>query len=156
MKTNSNPSTTIRIVSVHDVDPVGILAFDLRQILEALEESVRGYSWVAEWFDSTGECISTGIVLSFDQLIHHARRVGQTIDCTIFGCPSDDLTAADLESITEILDFPKTKARVVILAVDGCYFELIAKDMPIIDQIRQAFRDVRDRDTSGYFTLESS
>ena len=151
MMTSNDPTTTINIVSIHDMDPRGFLSFDLLQILEAIEESVREYAWVVSEIECTGQPVPIETVLSFVQLVEHAARAQQIIDGTIVGCPASYLAAADLEWITRIADFPRTQARVAILAVDSSYFDVIAKDLRIIELIRQSFRDVRVQDPRNYF-----
>jgi hypothetical protein len=149
----NNSSAPIWIVSIHDKDPRGVLSFDLLQILRAIEQAVREYSWIIIDIDCTGEPPPTQTVLSFKQLVDYAQRVGQTIDGEVVGVPSSDLVEVDLEKITRISEFPQSRARVAILAVDSSYFDVIAKDLVVITLIQQTFRDVRAVDPRDYFGL---
>jgi hypothetical protein len=145
------------IVSIHDSHPRGFLSFDLLQILEAITAQVRQYSWIVTDAEvvthagCTGELLPIGRVLSFAELVHHARHVRQTIEGEVLGWPAASLIAPNLELISRILEFPRSQARVAIRAVDSCFFEVITKDPPIIDLIRQRFRDVRVQDPRNYF-----
>lgn len=153
MSTTNNSTNTIQIVSIHDVGPKGFLSFDLVQILMAMQQSVRQCSWIVSDFECTGEPVPTRTIFSFNQLANYAQSVGQTIECTVVGVPPCDLAGTDLETVTRISDFPTSRARVAILAVDSSYFEVISKDSVVITQIQQAFREVRVEDPRRYFGL---
>jgi hypothetical protein len=153
MTTMNNSRTAIKVVSIHDMDQRGFLSFDLLQILRAIEQAVREYSWIVTDMECTGEPAPTRTILSFNQLADYAQRVEQTINGAVVGVPPGDLAEVDLETVTRISDFPRSRARVAILAVDSSYFEVIAKDPVVITLIQQTFREVRAEDPRHYFGL---
>jgi hypothetical protein len=154
MTTTNGSNPIIKIVSIHDLDQRGVLSFDLVHVLLAIEGAVREYEWIVSDIECIGEPIPAGIVLSFCQLVDYARGVQQTINGSICGFPNRNRVPLDLESIARIMDFPRSPARIAILAVDSTFFEVLSKDLIIIDELRKAFGDVRDQDPRNYFLGE--
>lgn len=140
----------IRIVSIHDMDPRGFLAFDLADVLKACT-TAQEYDWVVVDIECTGSPIPSGVVMSSRTLLEHCRRAGQTITATVMAFPNAASAPVGAVPAMALTDFPRSQARVAILAIDSSHFEVLSKDPDVIDQVRHAFRDVRGADPSQYF-----
>jgi hypothetical protein len=155
------------IVSIHDRDPQGRLAFDLREVLAALGPSVEHLMWAVTAWDAIGEgdqSLDTelqearerdlkAIWLSGKVLLSVAERITQTIDATLIAAPMDVLGASSTEELNAVLDvahLPETRAQLVIEAVDSAFFEVMTKHRKQVRALKSRFKDVRDGDPERY------
>jgi len=119
-------------VEIHDRTSMGVLAFDLRDILSTLEPRVRTLSWSCSGVESTGD--------GSDEL-HRIADGGTQIDGGTLG----KLAA----SIVQVIDGRFVgrsqlggPPEVIIQAVDSTFWEVFA-DANALDEIRRRFGDVR-------------
>lgn len=127
-------------VQVHDLDPRGFLAVDLRHVLVALGDRAERLWWTVcpvweEFFEATGdaettlsELEGTGRRIAGAVLVDLARRTVQVIWGEFQGFASDDAVAPDI----------------VIRAVDSTYYEVHAADEDVLKIISASFQHVRD------------
>lgn len=152
MKVQTGLTSSIKVLSIHDTDEPGCLSFDLVDILQAIEVSVQQYVWLVAEIECTGASVPTRTVISFEQLIQHARHIGQMINGAIVGWPANAILGGDFDLMTQIRHFPGSQAMIAIVAVDSSFFEIVSKDQFIVKQIENAFHDVRTEDPTHYFT----
>jgi hypothetical protein len=151
---------SIAIVSLHP-DPDKPLAFDLKEILAALGPQlqswiwcVRNLDWLGENADAICETVEAaapgGIWLKSDDLLKRARGVYQTIEGELlaFPCEIDPKTVPVQE--LSLRAFPGGRAELAIVAVDGGFFEVYAKDAEVIGGLK-SFCEVRDENPDNYF-----
>jgi hypothetical protein len=154
----------VKIVSIHDEDPSsGVLSFDLKDVLKALQNHLGSWSFcvieidavgkrVDEFCDAVQSARGRGIWASREELEDIAARAEQTISAEILGFPAELNRSSLSEQDLNLACFPVSKAEVAIVAVDSSYFEVYAKNSAVLDAIRGAFQDVREEDPAPYFS----
>jgi len=94
-----------------------------------------------------------GVILSGEELWAAGQKFGQTIDATLAAAPPGDYEPKELEAIGDLARFPDSPARLVVRAIDGSFFEVIAKDPSFVESLKSCFQDVREEDISHYFPV---
>lgn len=139
-----------------------VLAFDLRDVLEALGAEVDALNWRITNLDCHGgesesfcrrldEAPVPGLWLSGAELRAFAENVDQVVDGTFVGfCKETDTQSLDPEDL-EATAFPQSPSRLVIRAVDSSWFEIYTKDFQTVQLIRNRFRDVSVENPTDFF-----
>jgi hypothetical protein len=150
----------VSIVSIHP-DPAQPLAFDIKDVLDAFGPCLERWVWCVrnlDWLGEDSEALcqqveaagSAGLWMTSQELLSHARKVYQTIEGEFLAFPREvdpkTVTAQELN----LRCFPASRAELAIVAVDGGFFEVYAKDPDVLSRLR-LFGDVRDEDPSEYF-----
>jgi hypothetical protein len=150
----------IAIVSIHP-DPARPLAWDFKDILESLRPywdrwvwCVRNLDWLGENCELVCQRVEAagcaGVWMSSQELYEHARNIYQTLEGEFLAFPQElppsQVTSEDLD----LRSFPTSRAELAIVAVDGAFFEVCAKDHALLGPLRK-FRDIRNEDPSTYF-----
>lgn len=150
----------VSIVSVHP-DPAQPLAFDLKDLLAALTPYLGRWIWCLrnlDWLGQDGEVLCkkveaagpAGFWIPSQDLLKQAGKIYQTIEGEFLAFPSGvDVRTIDAAELS-LRSFPWNRAEIAIVAVDGGFFEVFAKDPVRLTALR-CFKDVRDEDPSGYF-----
>ena len=154
------PAQQTAIISLHP-DRAAPLAFDLKDILSALGSKGEQWTWWVRNLDWLGEgaedlCRQVeaagpkGRSLSFTDLLNRARKVHQTVEGEFLAFPRGlDIKSIDAGDLN-LRDFPSSPAELAIVAVDGSYFEVFAKDAALLAPLRK-FPEVRDENPAAYF-----
>ncbi len=150
----------VSIVSVHP-DPAQPLGLDIKDILTALAPEMARWIWCVrnlDWLgnDADALCLMVenagpqGYWVSFEELFGYARNVYQTIEGQFLAFPNGvDPKSVPLEQL-RISAFADSPAELAIVAVDGGFFEVYAKDAGILGLLRQ-LKNVREEDAKMYF-----
>jgi hypothetical protein len=149
------------VLSIHP-DPEQPLAIDLKNLLQVLGPRLPGWVWCIrylEWlgdadegFDQAVEAAgSSGVWLSSADLMRHAKQVYQTIEGQFLAFPKNTDRGQLDDQDLNLLDFPFNKMELAIVAIDGCFFEVYAKD-PSLVNLLSCFKDVREEDPTHYFS----
>jgi hypothetical protein len=128
------------IVTIHDLDPRGFLAFDLVDILSCLGPTIRDYEWIVSGLECTSQDAQalcdevqknsgSGLRMTTEELQAAAKRFGQTIEGVFTGTPAHG-----------------TKEEILIRAVDTSYFEVMTHSQERIVALHGCFKDVRRRE----------
>jgi Protein of unknown function (DUF2691) len=149
----------IAVVSIHPDSslPLGI---DVKDILTALVPflpqwtwCVRNLDWLGENADAACQAVEAapnGLWMSSQELLAHASKIYQTIDGEFVAFPRNvepkDVNPPELR----LAAFPESRAELAIVAVDGSYFEVYAKDPDIAASLR-GLGNVRDENPDQYF-----
>ena len=144
----------VSIVSIHP-DPVQPLELDIKHILSALGPAMQGWIWCVrnlEWLGENAEAFNrrvdaagaAGLWVPAQELLDAARGVYQTIEGEFQAFPHE----VDPEETLAL--FPASQAELAIVAVDGGFFEVYAKDPEVLARLRN-FKDVRNEDPRVYF-----
>ncbi len=119
-------------VEIHDMQPRGYLALDLRDIVECLGPAVEGRTWTCKWVECTGEAApeltrlsDSGESFAGHQLSELARRIVQVIDGDFIGTRPGEASPS-----------------LLIRAEDSSWWE-VHGDEACIDLIRRRFTSVR-------------
>jgi hypothetical protein len=148
MKHDDDPGAWV--LSIHDRDPRGFLAFDLRDILECLLPTIASYTWVAFDLNFSGPSfITEGELLATNALLEASRKTAQTIDGHFVAYDErvDEATVMADRSRS----FPQSRAVLEVVAVDSTLFDVLTKKAADVDLIKSRFSDVREEDTSQYW-----
>jgi hypothetical protein len=141
------------ILSIHDRDELGALAFDLKEVLALLPPVAKDWRWCIRRLEATGEEAEEldrrrreaggWLWLGFSELTEVAASLDQTLDAMLMAYPSDfahaDASAVDLS----LRNFPGNAMQMAITAVDGGRFVLFAKDRELLEPLHEHFRDAR-------------
>jgi hypothetical protein len=150
----------IAIVSIHP-DPAQPLALDLKEVLGALKPYCERWIWCVrnlDWLGENSEAVCQrveaaglgGLWMSSQDLLGHARGIYQTIEGEFLAFPREiDLGTVSADEVN-LGAFPESRAELAIVAVDGGYFEVYAKDPKLLTALKQ-FKDVRDENPGAYF-----
>jgi len=154
--------TAVLVLSIHDHQN-SVLAFDLKEVLQALGKYSEKWTWCITRLECIGredsetmcQAVETagasGIWASWQELVKLADKIDQTIEGELLAFPADidkrTIAAADLD----LGVFPTSKAELAIVVVDSSYFEIYAKDPGIAATIRGHFQEVYVQDPSKYF-----
>jgi len=88
--------------------------------------------------------------MSYCDLLNQARKVYQTVAGAFLAFPRGlnmkSIAADDLN----LRAFPSSRAELAIVAVDGSFFEVFAKDPELLTPLRK-FPDVREENPAAYF-----
>jgi hypothetical protein len=157
------PESELYIVSIHDEEAERpVLAIDLQHIVAALAPFCQEWIFCVVDLDAVGPGASGlcaevdaagghGVWLSSVELGARVAGLEQTIDGTVLAFPKDtDVPAVSLTEL-ELNRFPSSRAVAAIVAVDGSYFEVYAKQSRVAELLRCTFRDVRQHDPADYF-----
>jgi hypothetical protein len=151
---------SIVIVSLHP-DREKPLPVDLKDILTALGPQLSSWIWCVRNLDWLGEQVDAicktaeaarpgGIWMDSGDLLKRARCVYQTIEGEFLAFPRDvDPNTVPAREL-DLRAFPASRAELGIVAVDGVFFEVYAKDTEMIAGLR-AIGDVRDESPDNYF-----
>jgi hypothetical protein len=150
----------VQVWSIHDTNDSG-LAFDLKDVLRALNGRLGQWTWCVTELDSLGgesEALcraveaarGAGVWLSSEELVRLADGIYQTIDGTFIAF-SRGVDRQTTNAAAELAEFPNGKAELAICVIDGSVFEVYAKDAEIGELLRCSFRDVRTEDPSMYY-----
>jgi hypothetical protein len=150
----------ITILSIHP-DATQPLAFDLKELLAALKPYCERWIWCVrnlDWLGENSEAVCqqveaaglAGLWMSSQDLLGHARGIYQTIEGEFLAFPREvDPRTVNADEVN-LGAFPASRAELVIVAVDGGFFEVYAKDPKLLTPLRQ-FKDVREEDPGAYF-----
>ncbi len=156
------PKTAIQVLSIHD-HKASLLAFDLKDLLQALNRHFAQSAWCITLLECVGgeaceEACRTvensggaGLWLSGQELVSLANRIDQTIEGEFLAFPGDIDRATVTEQDLDLGHFPNSKAELAIVAVDSSYFEVYARAPDVLATLRQHFQDVRVQDPGSYF-----
>jgi hypothetical protein len=160
MSEDAMKTQNISIVSVHP-DPANALSLDIKDILTALAPELPRWTWCVRNLDWLGKdadalCLRAenagpqGYWISSEELLGYARNVYQTIEGQFLAFPKDvGPMNVPLEQL-QISAFADSAAELGIVAVDGGFFDVYAKDAANLSLLRQ-LGDVREEDTKMYF-----
>jgi len=119
-------------IEIHDMHPLGYLAFDLKEILCCLGSEVTNRVWRCTGLEVTGEAMeefeaaeNTGERIDAETLASLAARTNQVIWGKFFGRHPQD----NFDSL-------------IICAIDSSFWEVFGNDA-CLDKIRACFTDVR-------------
>ncbi len=145
--------------TIHDLRPTGGLSFDLRDVLWALEPSIKGYSWLITKLDCSGDDVieemckfveegtrdgSLGLLLGWKELNDIAfGNIHQTIDAELTGLPPGTLREDSFKNVKIAELGPPTPKTIIIRAIDSSFFEVVTTLPEHEALLRRAFRDVR-------------
>lgn len=147
---------SVQIHTIHDRNG-GLLAFDLKDILEALEPLLDRWTWHVGNLETVSNAVPIaepeGKWLTSRELTEFANAIAQTIDGTFIAYPKEQGTrSASVGDLDEIKTaFPTSRAELMILAIDSGFFEVYAKDPRVTGLLRRRFKDVREEDPNVYF-----
>ena len=148
----------VSIVSIHP-DPAKPLELDVKHILAALGPHLQQWTWCVrnlDWLGENAEAICKrveaaapkGLRITSPELLEAARGVYQTIEGEFIAFPRD-LDALEVDLQGGVGSFPTSKADFAIVAVDGSFFVIYAKDPDILVSLR-GIGDIREEDVSLY------
>jgi hypothetical protein len=148
--------SSVQIHTIRDHND-GLLAFDLKDILKALEPLLDRWMWHVGNLETVSNAVPTaepeGKWLSSRELTEFADAIAQTIDGTFIAYPKEEgMRSASVGDLDQIkTEFPASRAELMILAIDSSYFEVYAKDPRVTGLLRRRFTDVREEDPKVYF-----
>ena len=157
------PEPELYILSIHDeAAERPVLAVDLQHILAALAPFMPEWVFCVVDLDAVGTgaavlCAEVaaaaghGIWFGAGELGARVADLDQTIDGTVLAFPKDTDIHAVSPGELELSHFPGSRAVAAIVAVDSSYFEVYTKQSRVAEQLRCAFRDVRQHDPADYF-----
>jgi hypothetical protein len=145
------------------LDGRGFLAFDLVEILDALEPRASTLDWIVTDYEPTadeGEVKAfadavydaqnrrprSGIALDIERLRALARKAVQTIDGQFVGVRSE--TSDSVEQLVNLRTFATSDAVIVVKAVDSSFWIVVTKSPEDIEAIRLRFEDVREAEAT--------
>jgi len=144
----------IHVYSIHDRDGA-LLAFDLKDILHALQPMLHRWIWYVDELETvstdTTDDVADGTWLSSSKLLHWAEGLAQTVNGTFIAFPKELAGATPGSADRGVADFPASQAELVIKAVDSSFFDVCAKDAAVAALLRRCFKDVREEDSENYF-----
>lgn len=149
----------------HEGRTLQLLAFDLKDVLDAIGQEVDALTWRVHdldcWngqetaFRRLQEVAAHDLRIDGHELRAIARNIAQVNDGTFVGfekgTPQDSIRPQDLDTRT----FPDSRAKLIICAFDSSWFEVFAKDVSVEQQLRRRFADVSLGDPKDYFTLSA-
>lgn len=150
----------VSIISIH-ADPAQPLAIDLKDLLCVLGPHLEEWIWCVrylDWLGQDSEAICrqveaagpSGLWLSSQELMTHAREVYQTIEGQFLAFPrAIDRSTVEAHEL-DFGEFPSSRADLAIVAIDGCFFEVFAKDSELLSSYGR-FKGVRVENPSAYF-----
>jgi hypothetical protein len=150
----------VQVLTIHDhID--SRLAFELKDVLRALDNYVDRWSWCITELDCFGgesEAVcqaveathGSGIWLSSTELRKLAAGIAQTIDGQFIAYPKE-IDRRTVDPGAAWGEFPASRAELFIHAVDSTFFEIFVKDPEIAVRLQQTFKDVRVEDPEVYF-----
>jgi hypothetical protein len=149
----------VSIVSIHP-DPTVPLGFDVKDILAALATRlpqwiwcVRNLDWLGENADAVCQMVEAapnGLWMTSQELLAHAGRIYQTVEGEFLAFPHNvEPKKVDCQEMS-LAAFPESRAELAIVAVDGSFFEVYAKDAGDAAAL-QAFKNVREENPAEYF-----
>jgi hypothetical protein len=151
----------IWVVTIHDKAKAGYLAFDMKDVLDALWPSIRTYWWYVLDLDCTGtDCDAvqeqlltfqtTGRPVSSDVLRASFSRVEQTIDATIVGAAHESAPAPQPSDVFDLDRFSMSEMEIVIRAVDSTLFEVMTRVHAHVELLGARFTEVHQEDLENY------
>ena len=155
------PIQNVAVISIRR-DAGRPLGLDVKDILAALGPRLDGWLWCVKGLDWLGgdaaEALCRkvdaarpgGVWLASAELRRFAQDVYQTIDGEFYAFPrATDIRAVDPHELHPAA-FPSSAAELAILAVDGSYFDVLAKDPQNQEPLRH-LPGARDEDPGKYF-----
>jgi hypothetical protein len=149
----------VAIVSIHP-DPAAPLAIEVKDILAALAPHLPHWIWCVRKLDWLGEnadavcqmveAAPNGLWMTSQELLAHTRKIYQTIDGEFLAFPRKIEPNEVAPDEIGLAGFPESRAELAIVAVDGSYFEVYAKDAGIAASLR-ALKNVREENSDRYF-----
>ena len=161
------PHSRIAIVSIRD-EKNGVLACDVRDVLEALTPYLHRWVWCITDLDAfaqggaDGQAVEEmcrdveragpkGVWRSSRELQDFAGRIAQTIDGTFVAFPAGTVVTHLDESSLSLAAFLDSAAELAIQVVDSSFIDVYAKDLEIPALLSNHFIDVREEDPHLYF-----
>jgi hypothetical protein len=145
-----------KTVAIHDsrsVNGTDYLAFDLHDVLTALGEPVRLYTWLVSGFEGSGdeeiepvadESRRGGHAASGDELLEFSKRVVQTSKGEFVAVePSFERPRAVLDRWIARKDFASSEAFIALAAEPGRWVVSVKAD-GLVEALRKRFKDLRD------------
>jgi hypothetical protein len=158
------PQGELTVVSIHDHELSEKRELDLKDILSALGERAARWNWCILYdFEALGsgenldeltqaiwQARPGGMWLSGQEFVRFAHGIQQTIDGEFqafpVGLEPQSIHVEELQA-----RFPESRAELVIHIIDGCIFEVYAKQAEDIARLRARFADVHQEDSTHYF-----
>lgn len=130
-----------------------ILNFDVLDLLICLKEQIKEIVWFVKYLDYDGPDIPDGKLLTYQELVDCFGLCSQTIDGSLLGFRSQDISRENARSVFDRFDFLKfsrSDCQVVIRAVDSSFFEVYSKQVGIPDLL-EAFFQVQKEGPESFF-----
>ena len=143
-------------------DPADPLGLDLKHILSVLAGKLEGWSWWVrglDWLGDPGDVFRGSATLvgagwfyvNSKELVAAADRIYQTVEGDFLAYPRTDHPTELWPEGPSLLDFPRSRAVVAIIAVDGCYFDVYSKDPEVTRLLHEKFNTAREEHVDHYF-----
>src|SRR5207302_4007342 len=119
---------SVQILSIHD-HKQSVLAFDLKEVLQALNARFARCVWIIRNLDCFGgeACEETcravensggaGVWMSWEELVQLAAQIQQTIDGEFLAFSSDIERATITDEDLDLGQFPTSNAQSAVLAI---------------------------------------
>jgi hypothetical protein len=142
------------IIEIKDQAPPGYLSIELSDILNILVPEGAGLTWAildleATVKPETGRNVlaleqqiqesTSGIILTWDDLVSLSREFLQVINTIIVGC-RDAADIAPLQSVTDLY----SSSEIVVEMIDSSAWRIYARDAATMRKLRGSFRNVED------------
>jgi hypothetical protein len=142
-------------------DPSQPLGMDLKHILAVLEGKLGSWVWCVknlDWLGNQAEAFCDaveaagpqGLWIDSHDLVARASGVYQTIEGEFFAFPRSIDRQAVQPTDLDLSSFPTSRALAVIVAVDGCYFDVYSKD-PEVTALLETLPNARSESPDHYF-----
>ncbi len=142
------PTPTVAVLSLRPLDPTRPDAPDLRDILQALGPRLGDWGWCVKHLDWLGDAAADefsqrveaarpgGVWLPSEMLQQYARNVWQTIDGDFYAFPQTvDPGSVNTRNL-DAMSFATLPWELAIRAVDGTWFDILAKDPDDLSRVR--------------------
>jgi hypothetical protein len=150
----------VAVISIHP-DPGQPLGLDLKEILAALEPHLQRWIWCVrnlDWLGNESEPVCRrvesagprGLWMTSKELLSCASGIHQTVEGDFLAFPRELQAKAVKDDELNLRAFPSSRAELAIVAVDGGFFEVYAKEPELLTRLRH-FQHVRDENPSLYF-----
>jgi len=144
---------TLAIHDTRNVNGTDYLAFDLHDVLAALGEPVRLYTWLMSGFEGSGdeeieaaadESRRGGHAASGEEILEFSKRVVQTSKGEFVAVePSFERPRAAIDRWVARRDFASSEAFIALRAEPGRWVVSV-KDDALVEALRRRFKDVRE------------
>jgi hypothetical protein len=156
-------------VAIHDQQG-SFLAFDLKDVLDALGEEVRDYTWLIAELDCTGEAVQDlvdqvddarlrgpgAVPVPGPQLLKLAGMIDQTLEAQLYAVAQTTVEGEDFREIIRAPLRADSPVRLMVSCIRGAAFEIITKRYRHVELLRSRFKDVREQDPAPYLVLAES